>query len=215
MNTLRTTLLIATALAATAVTVCAQQRPMMPAASNDPATAASGLYTLDARHASVIARIGHGGGISLSVFRFDTVSGTLDWNGAKPDAAKVAIKVDPKSITSNVAGFAAELAGEKWLNTTKFAESTFTSTAIKRTGPTTGFITGNLTLMGVTKPISVDATLVGAGKGMRGNSAIGFSGSARFKRSDFGLATMIGPIADEVELVIDLEFMGPPPAPKS
>ena len=214
MNKLSTLTLAAAALAATGTLVAQQQppRPMMAPASKDPAAAATGSYMLDSRHASVIARIAHGGGTSFSTFRFDAVSGSLDWNGAKPESSKVSIKVDPKSINSPVAGFAAELAGERYLNVAKFPTASFVSTSIKRTGPTTGVITGDLTLMGVTKPVTVTANLVGAGKGMRGNAVAGFSGSTKFKRSDFGFTAMMGPIGDEVELIIDLEFGMPAPA---
>ncbi len=197
--------------------VYAQQTPppakmAMPAASQDPASVPSGAYILDSHHASVVVRLAHGGGISRSVFRFDTVSGNLDWNSAKPEASKVNVNVDPKSISSYVAGFGAELAGERFLNTAKYPESSFVSTSITRTGPTTGIITGNLTFMGVTKPISVNANLVGGGKGMRGNNVIGFSGVTTFKRSDFGFTSMMGPIGDDVELTLDFEFGS---APKS
>jgi polyisoprenoid-binding protein YceI len=218
MTKLSSLVIVAAALAVTGAVIAQQppSRPMMAPASKDPVAAAAGTYALDARHASVIARVAHGGGTSFSMFRFETISGTLDWNGAKPEGSKVSVKIDPKSINSPVAGFAAELAGERYLNVAKFPESSFISTAIQRTGPTTGVITGNLTLMGVTRPVTVAATLVGAGRGMRGSAVVGFSGTTKFKRSDFGFSGMIGPIGDEIELLIDLEFaMAPPAAPRS
>ncbi len=198
--------------AAFSVSSSAQQAPVMVQATRDPRAMPDGTWPLDPRHSSIIARIGHHGGVSFSVFRFDTISGSLVWKGARPESSAVTIAVDPKSISSSVPGFAADLAGPRFLNTAKYPDATFVSTGIRRTGPTTGLIAGNLKLMGVTRPVNVRANLVGAGKGMRGEPDIGFSGTTRFKRSDFGFTFLLGSIGDEVELVIDLEFTPPPAA---
>lgn len=205
---IRAALLLALATAATAAPVA----PVLAQVSQDPAAAPAGTYAVDGRHASVIARIGHNGGSSLSTFRFGTVSGSLDWNPAQVAASKVTVTVDMKSIQTPVAGFADELIGTGFLETAKFPTAVFTSTSIQRTGPTTGKITGNLTFMGVTKPIVVDARIVGAGKGARGSTVVGFSGTTRFKRSDYGFTSRLGPIGDEVELLLDIEFNKPAPA---
>ena len=186
--------------------------PVMAAApapvSKDPKAVTAGTYNLDARHASVIARLGHGGGTSYSTFRFDTVSGTLTVDPANPGASKVSITIDPKSIASNVSGFGAELGGERFLNAGKFPTATFTSTSVAANGAKAA-VTGNLTLMGQTKPVVANVELVGSGKSMGGKAVVGFTGTAKFKRSDFGFTAMVGPIGDEVELLIDIEFVQP------
>ena len=179
--------------------------PPRPSASKDPTSAPAGNYTLDARHASIIARVGHMGGVSFSTFRFDKSSGTLVWNGAKPEASQLSITVDMTSINSPVPNFASELIGDRFLKTGQFPTAKFVSTSVQRTGPTTGKIAGNMTFMGVTKPMTIDATLVGTGTNRQG-PVIGFSGEAHFKRSDFGFSSMVGPIADDIQLVIDVEF---------
>jgi polyisoprenoid-binding protein YceI len=211
MSQIRTALASLT-LAALAGTAIAQAPPPAAArapASKDPAAAIPGTYKLDPNHASVIAKLAHGGGISYSTFRFNGVSGSLDWNPAQVEASKLIVKIDPKSIDSVAPGFADELIGERFLNTAKYPDAGFVSTAIARTGPTTGRITGDFTFMGVTKPLAIDATLVGAGKNGRGANVIGFSGTTKFRRSDFGFTAMNGPIGDEVEISIDLEFNKP------
>lgn len=174
--------------------------------SKDPAAATAGAYKLDPNHTSVIARLAHAGGFSYSTFRFGKSAGTLTFDPARIESSKVDITVDTKSIMTPVEGFAAELSGDKFLNAAKYPDAKFVSTMVHRTGPTTGQIMGNLTFMGVTKPMTIDAELVGAGKNMRGVSTVGFTGKARFKRSDFGFTAMVGPIGDEVELLIDTEF---------
>lgn len=180
--------------------------PAAPAVSKDPKAVVSGAYTLDGRHVGVVARIPHGGGTSYSVFRFGTVSGTLTVDSANPNNSKVSITVDPKSITSNVAGFGDELAGERYLNSAKFPTATFTSTGVKASGAKAD-VMGDLTLMGQTKPIVAHMELVGSGQS-RGKPVVGFTGTARFKRSDFGFTALMGPIGDDVELTIDAEFVG-------
>jgi len=177
-----------------------------PPASKEPAAAAAGSYKLDPNHTSVIARVGHMNGFSFSTFRFGKASGTLTWDPTRIEASKVDITVEPGSIMTPVAGFAEELRGERFLDVAKFPQARFVSTAIRRTGPATGQITGELTFMGQTRPVVVDGELVGAGKNMRGISTVGFTGKARFKRSDFGYTAMIPIIGDEVELLVDAEF---------
>lgn len=174
--------------------------------SGNPAAAPAGTYELDGRHASVIARISHLGA-SLSVFRFDKIAGKLDWVPANPSQSKVSVEIQTASITSNVPGFADELTKAPWLNTAKYPVATFTSTAIRTTGASAGIISGNLTLMGVTKPIQITARLFGAGKNTRGTAVVGFSGTTRFKRSDFGFKTGLPMIGDEIELLLDVEFL--------
>lgn len=191
-------------LAAIAALALAAPAYAQQGASKDPAAAPAGTYAIDGRHVGVVARVLHGGGFSYSIFRFDRVSGAVQWDPANIERSSVTVKVDPKSITSNVPGFADELAGEKFLNSAKWPEATFVSKSVRRTGPTTGEITGDLTLMGVTKPLVVNAELVGAGQGMRAPT-VGFHGVAKLNRNDFGLTQMAGAIGAEIELVIDFE----------
>lgn len=188
--------------------------PAVAQVSQQPTAVPDGTYQLDPRHASVIARIGHGGGTSLSTFRFGAATGSLQWNGAAPDRSKVDVTVDVKSISHPVPGFSEELQEDRFLNVARFPTARFVSTGIQRTGATTGRITGDFTFMGVTKPLVVDASLVGAGTGNRGAKVIGFTGTAKFKRSDHGFTAMLPGIGDQVELLLDLEFNIPgPPQP--
>jgi polyisoprenoid-binding protein YceI len=153
----------------------------------------------------VILRIKHEG-TSYSTFRFNTIAGVLNWDPAHMEASKLNVTVDPKSLVTPVAGFADNLTGPNYLNAAQFAQATLVSTGIRRTGPTTGVITGDLTLLGQTKPITINAELVGVRTNMRGAPTFGFAGVTKFKRSDFGLTTLIPSVGDEVELTIDVEF---------
>ena len=184
--------------------------PAAPVVTKDPASAIAGTYTLDINHASVIARIGHGGGFSYSTVRFGVKEGSLVWNPANVAGSRLNVVVDTKPLYEPIK-YGQDPAGENLLNVAKFPTASFVSTAIEVTGATTGKIHGNLTLLGVTKPVTIDASLVGAGKTGRGAPAIGFTGLMNIKRSDFGSTFALGAISDAINIVLDGEFTIPQP----
>jgi polyisoprenoid-binding protein YceI len=186
---------------ALAVGSAAAAQPM-PVAQHDYKAAVAGKYAIDPKHTGLVARVPHLG-FSYSIFRFQTVTGALNWDPANPAADKLEVSVDPKSITTApVDGFSDELAGAKYLNAAKFPAITFTSTAFHPTSATHGSVEGDLALMGVTKHVVFDVDLVGAGKGFRG-PVIGVAAKTTIQPKDFGLpAFIVAPI----ELYIDSEF---------
>ena len=206
---MRSLLIAAAAAALLAAPAVAQQAATptpAPPVSKDPRGASAGRYNLDTRHTSVIARIDHMGGLSKSVFRFNETAGTLEWNPAQPERSQLTVTVNPASIDTPVAGFAEELAGQDYLNAAGFPEMKFVSRSIQRTGDDKGKIIGDLTFMGVTRPFTLDATFNGWRKNPRGVDSLGFTATGSFKRSDFGFKSRMGPIGDQVDLVIDTEF---------
>ena len=177
-----------------------------PPASKDPSTIAAGTYVVDPNHTSVIARIPHMNGVSTSVFRFGESAGSLIWNPTKPEASKLEVTVETKSIETPVKGFAEELIGAGFLNIAKYPQAKFVSTSIKQTGPTKGEVSGDFTFMGQTHSLTLDTELVGAGKNMRGAGIVGFHAMGHFKRSDYGFSAMAPAIGDDITLVIDTEL---------
>jgi polyisoprenoid-binding protein YceI len=67
-------------------------------------------------------------------------------------------------------------------------------------------VTGDLTLHGVTKPITVKVVKVGAGKGMKGESLVGLETTFSLKRSDYGMSNMVGPVGDDVQITVATEL---------
>jgi polyisoprenoid-binding protein YceI len=174
----------------------------MPVAQHDYKAAPAGKYAIDAKHTGLVVRVPHMG-FSYSVFRFQTVAGTLAWDPANPAADKLEVTVDPKSITTApVEGFSDELSGEKFLNTGKFPTITFVSTGFHPEGATHGKVAGDLTVMGVTKHVVFDVELVGAGKGFRG-PVIGVAAKTMLDPKGLGLPPFF---AAPIELDIDSEF---------
>ena len=192
-------------IAVAASLVAAASASFVIAQEPKPTEAASGAYLVDGRHASVIARIGHAGGISKSVFRFNKVSGALRWNAASPAGSSVSIIIDPRSIATPVEGFAEELAGEKFLKSATFPTIRFDSTAVRITGANKGQVIGDLTFLGVRKPVTLDVTFGGVGQN-RTATKLGFAATTQFDRRDFGLNFGAGSIGDNVEILIDIEF---------
>ena len=186
----------------------AAARPPPPPPSKDPAAAPAGTYKLDKLHESIVARIGHAGGFSYSTVRFGATDGTLTWDPAHIENSKVSVTVDTKPNYAPIV-YGVDPGGPGLLNVAMFPTATFVSTGIKRTGPTTGQIMGNMTFMGQTKPVVIDAQLVGAGRNGRGVPIVGFTGTMKFKRGDFGFTAGAGGISNDIELVIDAEFDGP------
>jgi len=198
--------LLALALAAVAGSVAAQSSSDLPPGvfmgGKTLADARAGTYTVDPDHCAVFARVSHIG-YSWSVFRFDQASGKLVFDPAAPEKSTLSVAVRIESITSNVRGFASELAGEQYLKAAKFPEATFVSTAFRRSDDTRGKVDGQFTLMGTTKPVTFDVELVGVGKGWAEKPRLGVHAVASIKPQDFGLPALFGPA---IEIVVDTEF---------
>ena len=201
----------------------AKAPPAAPAAEVK-STATAGVYDLDKTHASVTFRVDHLG-MSRYTARFTDIAGKLNFDPANPAAMSVEATVDPKSLETDFPldkpDFDAELAGPQWLDAAKFPTITFKSTKVELTGVNTAKVTGDFTLHGVTRPLTLDATFNGgyAAGGMDPSGArIGFSAQGKIKRSDFGVSygvpapgTHFG-VGDEVEILIETEFTQPGPA---
>jgi polyisoprenoid-binding protein YceI len=177
------------------------------AASQNPSDIPSGHWVMDKRHSSLIARVQHMG-VSLYTVRFDTFDASFDFDPAHPENAKVEASVDPASLDVN-ADYAKDFAQE-FLSATKFPTATFVSTQIQTGQGNQGTMTGDLTLMGVTKPVTFNVTLVGTGHEVLplpfGQHATGFEATATIKRSDFGSTYLSNLVGDEVTLQIEAEF---------
>jgi polyisoprenoid-binding protein YceI len=176
----------------------------IPHGHKDLTLALAGNYKLDPDHAGVIVRVSHLG-FSRSVFRFDRVSAELSWDPKQISRSKLSAAVETASIATNVANFAAQLAGPKYLNAPAFPKATFVSTAFRPTDATHGKVDGIFTLMGRSKPVSFDVSLVGAGP-FYGHYVIGIHAETSINPQDFGLPDVFD---EPIELVIDTEFNRP------
>ncbi len=165
-------------------------------------------YAIDKQgaHAFVQFRVKHLG-YSWLYGRFNNFDGSFTFDEKDPSKNKVEVTIDMASIDSNHAERDKHLRSDDFLNTAKFPEATFVSTAYKATGENTAELTGNLTLHGVTKPVTLDVEHIGMGKDPWGGFRTGFEGRATIKPDEWGIAMVksLGPASEEVELFLSVE----------
>jgi polyisoprenoid-binding protein YceI len=179
-----------------------------------PSTAPAGTYALDKTHTSVAFRVSHLG-FSHYTANFDEVTGKLQFDPTNPSAMTVEATIDPRSLDLNAppAGFLDHLMSKDFFDAAAFPTLTFKSTKVEVTGPKTADVTGDLTLHGVTKPVTLAVTFNGGYAANAFDGArIGFSAKGVLKRSDFGISsglpapgTNFG-VGDPVEFTIETEF---------
>lgn len=220
-----------TALAALkAASVLLMAGPAIAATAPAPAAPAgppAGAYVMDKAHTSVTFRVSHMG-FSRYTARFASIDGRLKFDPAHPTAMAVEATIDPQSLALNAppAGFHDQLMGPSFFDAAKFKAITFKSTKVALTGKNTAKVTGDFTLHGVTKPVTLDVTYNGgypANAMDPGGARVGFSAHGVIQRSAFGMGFGVPAkgsnmgVGDDVEVMIETEFSSkaaPPPAKK-
>ncbi|MGF7168998.1 polyisoprenoid-binding protein YceI [Sphingobium xanthum] len=177
----------------------------------DPAAITGGTYTADAGHTLVKWEVDHLG-FTPYFGIFGDVTGTLVLDPKNPGAAKVDVTIPVAKVTTASAGLTGHLLkpAEAGKAADFFgaapADAKFVSTAVAVSGQN-ATITGNLTLNGVTKPVTLAAKFYGAGKGMGGKENVGFTATGAIKRSEFNVGYAIPMVSDEVKLEIVAAFV--------
>ena len=213
-----------------ALTLCAcspAPKATPPAAESASASIAApsiegipaGDYKTDPAHTALTFTVNH---LSFSHYtaQFTKIDAHLKLDPAHPEQAALTVEIDPLSLDlpAPPKGFHDELMGKAWFDAKAFPKITFISNKVETTGTNTAKVTGDLTLHGVTKPVTLDVTFNGGYAGMAGydpNARIGFSATGSLKRSDFGIAygipapgTTMG-VSDAVDFRIETEMTGP------
>lgn len=170
--------------------------------TRDPAQIQAGAYAVDPGHTQVTFTVSHLG-LSNYSGTFSDVSGTLDLQPKNPDASKLGIKLPVASVMTTSAKLTGELKDADWLDAGRFPEMTFVSTKVVPDGKDRAKVTGDLTLHGVTKPVTLDVTLVGAGANpISKKYTVGFEAKGKVKRSEFGVKKYLPLIGDDLDLTI-------------
>lgn len=165
-------------------------------------------YTIDPRHSQVIFGIRHMG---LSTFfgRFAHITGTVAFDPAAPEKSALSATIDMTNIDTHVPELDKELSSSIF-HADKFPTATFVSTQSTKTGPNSGTVTGNLTIAGVTHPVTLNVTFNGGRDSPMPMQPyrIGFNATGTVRRSDFGLTHMMwsGLVSDDVTLMIECEM---------
>ncbi|WP_246101990.1 YceI family protein [Methylobacterium terricola] len=176
------------------------------AATRDPAQIPAGTYVVDPGHTQAMFTVNHFG-FSPYTGIFSDVAGTLDLQPTKPADSRLKITIPVKSLYAPSQHLVDSLKSDKWLDATQFPEMTFTSTKVTPEGKDKAKVVGDLTLHGVTKPVTLEVTLVGAGANpMNKKQTVGFEAKGTLKRSDFGVKTFVPAVSDEVQLTLHGAF---------
>ncbi len=189
--------------------------------TEDAAGPPAGTYRLDPGHGRLIFSVSHLGFSDYTAF-FTTMEAELAFDPAAPEQMVLTAKVEAASVETlypdPAVDFNAVIEGESFLEAAKYPQITFTSTRVRQTGANEAAVTGDLTLHGVTRPVTLRVRYNGGYAGHPldpGGARIGFSAEGAIFRSDFGIGfgipapgTTLG-VGDLVAIRIEAEFLNP------
>ena len=155
------------------------------------------------QHGFIEFRIQHLG-YSWLYGSFKDFDGNFTYDAKDSAKDKVEVTIKTGSIDTNHAERDKHLRSPDFLNAAKFPEAKFVSTAVKKEGDKY-LVTGDFTLNGVTKPITLDAKLTGEGKDPWGGYRAGFEAKGNIKLKEFNIKSDLGPKSQEVELMLSVE----------
>jgi len=175
-------------------------------ASSDPASVQGGAYHVESSHTRVQFTVNHFG---FTNYWGDVsgVTGALKLDPKALAASQVSVSIPVASISTTNARLDGELKSAMFLDGTTYPTITFTSTSVTPTSPTTAVIIGDLTLHGVTHPVTLAAKFNAAGTNPMSKAVtIGFDAEGHFNRSDFGVKTYVPVVSDNVDIRISAAF---------
>jgi polyisoprenoid-binding protein YceI len=182
----------------------------LPKLETDFAKQPAGEYIVDKAHASVTWRVAHMG-LSQYTARFDVMRGSINLTPAAIATSKVEFTIDAKSVNTGIVPFDKKLQGSDYFDADKNGTILFKSTSIEAAAGNKFKLLGDLTFRGITKPIVWDATFNGGQySSFMQTHQLGFSAKGVVKRSNWGLKTYLDLVGDDVEVIIEIEFLHRP-----
>ncbi|TAL26851.1 MAG: polyisoprenoid-binding protein [Alphaproteobacteria bacterium] len=162
-------------------------------------------YIFDPAHTQILFSVNHLG-FSYPHGRFNKFSGGFTFDLAHPEKSRVDITVDTNSIDMASEDWNRMMKGDNFFNVKKFPAMTFKSAKIETTGKNTGKVIGDLAILGVTKPVTLDVTYNKSGiHPYNKNYVAGFSATTKINRTDFGMTWGLPGIGEEVTVDIQVE----------
>lgn len=167
-----------------------------------------GAYTLDKEHASLVWKIDHLG-FSRYIGRFNEFDASLDFDPDNVANSSLEVIIDTASLDVNNPSFEDDLRGSDWFNVENFPQAIYRTTSLVETVSADTFIfEGDLTLLGTTAPVQMTVTFNGGARNfLTRRYTLGFTATAEFNRSDFGLDNMVAfGVGDDIQLEVHVEF---------
>ena len=173
------------------------------ATTKDPSAISAGGYKLDPHHTSVTVKLAHDD-LSYYTLRFDDVEGALSFDPHTATATSISVTINPNSVDTGDMDFNKKIAS-RYFEADQYPSITFNSASAKLSGDHFVII-GVLDFHGVKRPLKLDMTFNGFTTRYGDQTRMGFSGTATFNRSNFGVGEYAPLEADKVTLLIETEF---------
>lgn len=169
------------------------------------AKAAPEHYSFDKAHTQILFFVNHLG-FSMSQGEFHDYDGHFIFDRENPENSSVEVEIRAESIDMDDEKWDTHMKNEDFFHVTKYPVITFKSTKIEQFSEDSANITGDLTMLGVTKPVTLTTTLNKTGRHPFNQKYVaGFSATATVKRSDFGMNYGLPLIGDEAQIRLEIE----------
>ena len=165
---------------------------------------AAETYKLDPAHTSIVFRVKHLG-VAYVYGRFNGPSGTFVFDETSPSKSAIEMQAETNNVDTAVEKRDTHLKSPDFFNTGEYPTVSFKSKSVKKLNEVVYEVSGDLTLLGRTRPITVEVNATGAAKDPWGDFRRGFETSFSINRSDFGMTFMMGGVSDEVNLIVSVE----------
>ncbi len=170
-----------------------------------PAGAEPERFRLDPVHTQIVFKVNHLG-YSHAWGKFRIFEGEFTFDEDDWSQSAVEVTIETRGLDLANRRWNQEIRGEHFLDVEQFPEMRFVSTKVEKTGENTGLVTGDLTLLGETHPVTLELTLNKIGKNPLTNKLMaGFSATGELKRSDWGMTYLIPAAGDKVTLFLEAE----------
>ncbi len=166
--------------------------------------ASPGTYAIDTSHSTVHFRIKHLG-IANFYGRFNSLRGQYVLDLDAPEQCSVSLTIDPASADTNSPDRDTHIRSAEFLDVEQHDEIRFESTRVWAAGTNRLGLQGDLTLHGETRTVSAEAEVTGAGDTFFRDYRTGVEAQLTIKRSEFGMTHLMGPLGDEITLIVSLE----------
>ena len=164
---------------------------------------AAETYKLDPAHTSVVFRVKYVG-VTYVYGRFNGPTGSFVFDESSPSKSSIEMQVNAKDVDTAVEKRDKHLKSPDFFNAAEYPLVSFKSSSVKKLNTDTYEVSGNITLLGQSRPLSVKVQGTGSGKDPWGNFRRGFETSFTIKRSDFGMNFMLGGVSDEVVITVSV-----------
>jgi polyisoprenoid-binding protein YceI len=167
------------------------------------AVTAGEIYSLDKSHTQIKFSVNRGGWTRIAGW-FEKFDGNISFDQENVTTSSVEAIIQASSINTGFSRRDAHLRSPDFFNSKEFPTIKFQSINVEKTGNKTGKMTGNLTMLGVTKPITLDVVFNRKANHPRNNRVFsGFSARGKLNRSDFGMSFILRAVSDEVLIEIE------------